>query len=185
MCPERALLSPYVDGELDLRKAQRVEAHVAGCDSCRRRLRAYQRVSHALLESHEPDVHAARDLVWRRLDLVLQSARRQASFWTRGVRVSAPVAVAAMVGVTLLITSVALWARINDTRSELANLDAADTAHVAVSAATEPWPTRSEIVIQLPAESQFLQLGTPAILREAELAQVAGLELAPGDVESR
>lgn len=186
MCPERALLSSYVDGELDLRKARRVEAHVAGCDGCRQRLRAYQRVSHALLESHEPDVHAARDRVWRRLDLVLQATRSQASFWTRGVQVTAPVAVAAMVGVTLLITSVALWAtRINDTRSELAHLEAAGVARVTGPAAIDPWPTRSEIVIQLPAEPQFLQLGTPAILREAELAQVAGLELAPGDAERR
>ena len=185
MCPERALLSPYVDNELDPRKARRVEAHVAGCDGCRQRLRAYQRVSHALLESNEPDVHAAGDRVWRRLDLALQAARRQASFWTRGVQVSAPVAVAAMVGVTLLITSVALWARINDTRSELANLDAAGVSPVIGSAVIEAGPTRGAIVIQLPAESQFLQLGTPAILREAELAQVAGLKLAPGDAEAR
>lgn len=185
MCPERALLSPYVDSELDPRNARRVEAHVAGCDGCRRRLRAYQRVSHALLESHEPDVHAARDRVWRRLDLVLQTARRQASFWTQGVQVTAPVAVAAMVGITLLITSVALWARINDTRSDLAGIEAAGVSRVTDAAAIEPWPTRGEIVIQLPDESQFLQLGTPAILREAELAQVAGLELAPGDAESR
>ena len=77
MCPERALLSVYVDSELDLRKAQRVETHVAACDSCRRHLRAYQRVSHALLESHEPDVNAAGDRVWRRLDLVLQSVRAE------------------------------------------------------------------------------------------------------------
>ena len=182
MCPERALLSPYVDSELDPRKARRVEAHVAGCDSCRQRLRAYQRVSHALLESHEPDVHAAGDRVWRRLDLVLQSARRQASFWTRGVQVTAPVAVAVVLGVTLLITSVALWARINDTRS---GLDAAGVSRVTGEAEIEPWPARGEIVIQLPAESQFLQLGTPTILREAELAQVAGLDLAPGDAGSR
>ena len=185
MCPERALLSPYVDSELDLRRAQRVEAHVAGCESCRQRLRAYQRVSHALLESQEPDVHAAGGRVWRRLELVLPVARRPASFWTRGVQVTAPVAVAAMVGVTLLITSVALWARINDTRSGLANLDAAGGSRVAGPAAIEPWPSRGAIVIELPAEPQFLQLGAPAILREAELAQVAGLELAPGDSGSR
>lgn len=185
MCPERALLSPYVDSELDPRKARRVEAHVAACESCRQRLRAYQRVSHALLESNEPDVHAAGDRVWRRLDLALQATRRQASFWTRGVQVSAPVAVAAMVGVTLLITSVALWARINDTRNGLANLDASGVSRVTGPAAVEPWPARGAIVIQLPAESQFLQLGTPAILREAELAQVAGLELTPGDAASR
>lgn len=168
MCPERALLSPYVDNEVDARRAQRIETHVAQCRACRRRLRAYQRVSHTLLESREPDIAASADRVWRRLDLARRAAWRQASFWTRGVRVSAPVAVAAMVGVTLLITSVALWARIGDSRSELANL-AAGGAHRAAGVA-EPRPPQGAIVIRLPAESQFLQLGRPAILREAELA---------------
>lgn len=167
MCPERALLSPYVDHEVEARAAQRIEAHVAQCRACRRRLRAYQRVSHALLESGEPDVAAAADRVWRRLDLARQAAWRQASFWTRGVRVSAPAAVAAMVGVTLLITTVALWARIGDSRSELANL-AGGVDRAAGLAEARPAP--AEIVIRLPAESQFLQLGQPAILREAELA---------------
>ena len=185
MCPERVLLSPYVDNELDPRKVRRVEVHVEGCDTCRRHLRAYQRTSHALLESHEPDVNAAGDRVWRRLDLARQAARRRASFWTRGVQVSAPVAVAAMVGVTLLITTVALWARINDSRGELANLGARAIHGASSLVEAEQWPERGAIVIQLPAESQFLQLGTPAILREAELAQVAELDLTTGDAGLR
>ena len=185
MCPERVLLSPYVDNELDSRKARRVEAHVEGCDTCRQNLRAYQHVSHSLLESHEPDVNAAGDRIWRRLDLARQAARGRASFWTRGVQVSAPAAVAAIVGVTLLITTVALWARINDSRSELANLGTT-VVHGATSPTTaEQWPARSAIVIELPAESQFLQLGTPAILREAELAQVTELDVATRDAGLR
>lgn len=170
MCPERALLSPYVDNEVDAPAARRVEAHVAGCGPCRRRLRAYQRVCNALLESREPDVLAAGDRVWRRLDLARQAVRRRASFWTRGVRVSAPAAVAALVGVTLLITSVALWARINDARGEAANLTAAGEQRAASGA----------IVIRLPEEPQFFQLGQPAILREAEVAQGAGVTPAAG-----
>ena len=185
MCPERVLLSPYVDNELEVRKAHRVEAHVAECTTCHRRLRAYQRVSRALLESHEPDVNAAGDRVWRRLDLARQAARRQASFWTRGVQVSAPVAVAALVGVTLLITTVALWARINDSRSQSANLGPTAVSRSASLVETEPWPAQGAIVIQLPAESQFLQLGTPAILREAELPQFAELDLTTGAATPR
>lgn len=168
MCPERALLSPYVDNEVDAPTARRIEAHVAECGGCRRRLRAYQRVCHALLESREPDVHAAGDRVWRRLELARRAALRRPSFWTRGVQVPAPAAVAAVVGVTLLITTVALWARIGDSAPAAARL-----------AAPEPRPAAA-IVIQLPAESQFLQLGRPAILREAELEQAAE-SAAPGD----
>ena len=111
MCPERALLSPYVDNEIGPAGARRVELHVAECRSCREQLRAYQTVSHALLESREPDVSAAGDRIWRRLDTMRGALRGQASFWTRGVRVPAPVAVALMAGVTLFLTSVAMWSR--------------------------------------------------------------------------
>lgn len=174
MCPESALLSSYVDNELGPGAARRVERHVGECRSCRELLRAYQAVSHTLLESREPDVSAAGDRIWRRLDSVRGALRRQASFWTRGVRVPAPVAVALMAGVTLIITSMAMWTRVNDARLELPAFApaAAGTAPVsAVATGAQPvqWLEQGAIVIQLPEEPQFIQRGKPTILREAEL----------------
>jgi anti-sigma factor RsiW len=173
MCPDGALLSSYVDHEIDPGAARRVEHHIAECRSCREQLRAYQTVSHALLESHEPDVSAAGDRIWRRLDMMRSALRRKASFWTRGVRVPAPVAVALATVVTLVITSVAMWARVNDTRFEVPALAAAAVGTAAVSAvsgAGQPatWLEQGAIVIQLPDEPQFIQRGKPAILRETE-----------------
>ena len=175
MCPESTLLSSYVDNEIDPGGARRVERHVGECRACRELLRAYQAVSHTLLESREPDVSAAGDRIWRRLESVGSALRRQASFWTRGVRVPAPVAVALMAGVTLIITSVAMWARGSDARLELPAFGAAtvSTAAVgAVAAGARPvqWLEQGAIVIQLPQEPQFIQRGKPTILREAELS---------------
>ena len=173
MCPEGALLSSYVDNEVGSGGVRRVELHVAECRACREQLRAYQTVSHALLESREPDVSAAGDRIWRRLDTVRGALRRQASFWTHGVRVPAPVAVALMAGVTLLITSVAMWARANDARFEVPTLGAAAVGAAAVGAQPVPWLEQGAIVIQLPAEPQFIQRGMPTILREAEFSDVS------------
>ena len=172
MCPEEALLSSYVDNEIGPAGARRVERHVAECRACREQLRSYQAVSHTLLESHEPDVSAAGDRIWRRLDTMSSALRRKASFWTRGVRVPAALAVALVTGVALFITSVAMWARVNDTRFEVPALAAAGTAAVgAVAGAVQPvsWLEQGAIVIQLPDEPQFIQRGKPTILREAEL----------------
>ena len=184
MCLERAMLSAYVDNELDGGRAQRMEAHLATCPACREQLRSYQTVSHALLESREPDVTAAGDRIWRRLETVRGALARRASFWTRGVRVPAPVAVAAMAGMTLLITTVAMWARVNDARvgppplTTLAPLGSSATSTVTESLAVStreglPWLEQGAIVIQLPEEPQFIQHGLPTILREAELPAVA------------
>ena len=176
MCPEGALLSSYVDNEVGPGGVRRVERHVAECRSCREQLRGYQTVSHALLESREPDVSAAGDRIWRRLDTVRGAFRRQASFWTRGVRVPAPLAVALMAGATLLIASVAMWARVNDARFEVPAVTAAATgttvAAGTVAAGVQPvqWLEQGAIVIQLPTEPQFIQRGMPTILREGELS---------------
>ena len=129
----------------------------------------------------QPDVSAAGDRIWRRLDSVRSALRRQASFWTRGVRVPAPVAVALMAGVTLIVTSVAMWTRVNDARLELPAFGAApvSTAPIsavnAVAAGAQPvrWLEQGAIVIQLPEEPQFIQRGKPTILREAELSAAA------------
>ena len=75
MCPESTLLSSYVDNEVDPGSARLVERHVRECHACRELLRAYQRVSHTLLESREPDVSAAGDRIWRRLDSVRSALR--------------------------------------------------------------------------------------------------------------
>ena len=172
MCPESALLSSYVDNEVGAGGARSVELHVAECRACREQLRAYQTVSHALLESREPDVSAAGDRIWRRLDTVRSALRGQASFWTYGVRVPAPVAVALMAGVTLLITSVAMWARANE-RFEMPTLGAAAVGAAPVGAQSLPWLEQGAIVIQLPEEPQFIQRGMPTILREAEFSEVS------------
>ena len=175
MCPESSLLSSYVDNEIAPDDARRVERHVDECRACRELLRAYQAVSHTLLESREPDVSAAGDRIWRRLDSVRGVLRRQASFWTRGVRLPAPVAVALMAGVTLIITSVAIWARVNDPRLELPAFVAATAGSATVSAVASgarpvQWLEQGAIVIQLPDEPQFIQRGKPTILREAEFS---------------
>ena len=174
MCPESSLLSSYVDNEIGAAEARCVERHVAECRPCREQLRAYQTVSHALLESREPDVSAAGDRIWRRLDMVGSALRRQASFWTRGVRVPAPVAVALMAGVTLIITSVAMWARVNDTLPVFDSAaERAPVGAIAVAAQPVSWLEQGAIVIQLPTESQFTQRGMPTILREAEFSEVS------------
>lgn len=174
MCPESSLLCSYVDNEIAPDDARRVERHVGECGACRELLRAYQAVSHTLLESREPDVSAAGDRIWRRLDSVRSALRRRASFWTRGVRLPAPVAVALMAGVTLIVTSVAIWARVNDPRLELPAFaaTAGSAAVSAVASGVQPvqWLEQGAIVIQLPDEPQFTQRGKPTILREAEFS---------------
>ena len=89
------------------------------------------------------------------------------------MRVPAPVAAAAVVVIALLATSAALWARFGDSRAELvplaSNSSVMQLAPTFAGLGPLTVPTDNTIVIELPADSQFLQFGSPAILREEEL----------------
>ena len=50
MCPDDPVLSSFHDHELPPGSAERIEAHLAGCEHCRTRLRRFQSVSHRLIE---------------------------------------------------------------------------------------------------------------------------------------
>src|SRR3990170_754569 len=53
----RESLSPYIDGEMEVSAAERLEAHLAGCEGCRlelRQLRATAAVLHDLPEVQVP-----------------------------------------------------------------------------------------------------------------------------------
>ena len=80
-----------------------------------------------------------------------------------------------MAGVTLLITSVAMWTRANESRFEVPAFGAAGVSAtpVAAGAGALPWLEQGAIVIELPDEPQFIQRGMPTILREAEFSEVS------------
>lgn len=65
-----ALLSPYLDGELDADARRRVEAHVAGCDACRATLEEWRRADLAL-RSKRP---VRSDVEWERLAQRVETA---------------------------------------------------------------------------------------------------------------
>ena len=96
MCPDDPVLSSFHDHELPPGSAERIEAHLAGCEHCRTRLRRFQSVSHRLIECEEPDVEEAAIRVWRRLDAQAPASagRRRGSLRLPIAAASAALAVA-------------------------------------------------------------------------------------------
>ncbi len=59
MCPDKSLLSAFYDGELASGQRDRVESHLAVCESCRRTYEGFTRLSTMLHEHSEPEVHSS------------------------------------------------------------------------------------------------------------------------------
>ncbi len=190
MCPEDDIISAYLDGELDSSVSARVEEHIADCPRCKEKLRAFQRISHILLEDESPDYLASMEKVKRRIQISQLASEGKAgrgieknSWWHRKVEFPLPLAIAAMVliiflgfmvffkmpssnGVRMMrikkepsgVTEVQVSAPIEDLEALLKTMDNSDF--------------KKEVIIQLPPKSQFLMVGEPRIMREAEFTRI-------------
>jgi len=67
MCPERQIISVYVDGELPSPWREKMEAHLESCEECRIALAKYRNLNGCMLELPAKTVEAARERVWEKL----------------------------------------------------------------------------------------------------------------------
>ncbi len=102
MCPDREILSAYLDGEVEPPWDRGIEVHLLGCDSCRVRLARLEETRRLLAVDPLPDIQAPMERVRR--SLLAQSVRRPAvlPFWKRSLAVPAPLAATAVALVLLL-----------------------------------------------------------------------------------
>jgi predicted anti-sigma-YlaC factor YlaD len=106
MCPDREILSAYLDGEIGAPWNRAIAEHVASCDACRE---IYGR-----LEQTRRALHGEGALEWKapmervRREILSHAARAPLSVWRRAVAVPLPVAVLAAVLLLTLGVSLAL-----------------------------------------------------------------------------
>jgi hypothetical protein len=115
-CPDRQILSVYLDGELPSPWKEKMEAHLGECPQCREKLEAFQGISRALEGSGAARAaEAARERVWA---AITQNGlpgnpaiRRHPSLWRRTVSVPLPAAALAAAAAVFIIVFAAAWTR--------------------------------------------------------------------------
>jgi len=177
MCPDRELLSAWVDGEVPSPWRDTIERHIDACASCAETAASMRRTRDLFAsDASRIDAEAARLRVEQRLGFA--SARlsaRPASFWTRRYAVPVPVAAAAALVLALLGLALADSGRRN---AELRM--AVQRAFEATPVATSGMGIESiidyiskqnaavNINITLPSDAFGGAAGEPFIVREAE-----------------
>jgi anti-sigma factor RsiW len=125
MCPDRQVLSLYLDGELPSPWKEKMESHLAQCPQCREWLESCRLISTSLAGAGTVPEHVelarvesahikdAQERVWRNLEARERlgsrsgTVRRSASVWRRTISIPLPAAAAA--AAVLVITMGVLW----------------------------------------------------------------------------
>ena len=67
MCPDRQIISLYLDGELPSPWKGKLETHLSDCPKCRAALAGYRNLGQSLRDLPEETVKAAQERVWKKI----------------------------------------------------------------------------------------------------------------------
>lgn len=111
ICPDKIVISEYVDGQLPSPWKEKLEQHIAECPKCNAELEKYKKLG-AILK--QPGIEETRDfdydLSFKKLDAKLHDVKKHGSrteevkthFWHKTIRLPAPMLVAAVLVVLFL-----------------------------------------------------------------------------------
>jgi hypothetical protein len=189
MCPDRQILSLYVDCELPSPWKEKLETHLDSCGDCRKKINKYKTLSSILKSGGDDALTEAKDRVWARMasatalrGLKAESSPlrgREIRLWKR--RISIPLPAAAAAAVIFVAAAIFVLAGIGS--------PAAGTAQNALLAGSpqEEVPGMTAfsdmdgvmqylssqdmgnyMIIKLPESRNFLSTGEPTLLRAAD-----------------
>ena len=182
MCPDREIISAYLDGEIDAPWERAVAEHVAGCASCRS---LYERLAETrrVLRADQPaDWQAPMERVRAQLAQGASRRSREAALWAR--RVAIPFPIAALVAALLLFFGITLAVTQLRPRFGLVRITKAPAGgtEIQISAPISELETllksvgaedaTREDVILLPKNVRLLPVGEPRMGKAAEFPKV-------------
>ena len=196
MCPDRQIISLYLDGELPSPWKEKMTSHLETCPECRAALAVYYGLRER--SPNEERVLAAQERVWKKLTAPpLAAARenpvkqpsqryRRQNIWNRSFTVPLPAAVAAAVVIIIAMFAIlGLGGRnggngIQDTMAVIPNymqVVGNEQGMVPMTDMTSVLQYLSSMdngefmVIRLPESKNFIRAGEPAFINAADYSR--------------
>ncbi|MDR1972487.1 MAG: zf-HC2 domain-containing protein [Treponema sp.] len=184
MCPDRQILSVYLDGELPSPWKEKMESHLSSCARCRETIETWERISSGLREGEGP---GPGERVWERICGRIEAADTLAgspALWRR--RVSLPLPAAAALGaaaaVLLFVSSSLLLKPAGPALIPDSAISVLETAGIdmelknigpfsdvsGVLQYLESTDSNDIVIIRLPESRSFQTSGEPKIIRAAD-----------------
>jgi anti-sigma factor RsiW len=183
MCPDRQILSAWLDGEIDAPWDRELEDHVGSCADCQARVERLESVRRSLLEAPVPDWRPAMERVRSSLVSRGLASERAVPVWRRRVALPLPLAVAAVALVMVLAGALTVsvirssFGMVRITRQGYGGTEIRIAAPVsdleALLQSIDKDTGSPEGVIVLPKNVRLVPVGEPRMGKEAEFPRRA------------
>ena len=170
MCPDDAVLSSLLEGDLSPGHEEQVRAHVAACSVCRERLEKNRQALTLLESAAEPDLLTRQDYILSRIHA--SSRIDRFGFLKRKLALPVPAVAALAFLVMVLAGGVAFFSRHSKPVPEIAarsnstmmTIDADDIALIKKLLEGDDLPI--EVNMALPRQDEIIIIGEPEIVTE-------------------
>jgi hypothetical protein len=188
MCPDRQILSLYLDGELPSPWKEKMAAHLETCADCRAHLETYCGFSMDTLR--DDAIEAAKDRVWSKLtEAAPVIPQKERSLWSRNLTLPLPAAAAVFI-IIALFAILSLRPRPESRAPEAVMASGIDTDVFGIVPASDMngvlqylsnQDSSDFVIIRLPESRSFSSFGEPTLLKAADYTGSPS----PGRVPSR
>ena len=186
MCPDRQIISLYVDRELPSPWDEKMETHLKSCEKCRSALARYRNIANYLEDDAEKTLTEAQERVWQKItapSLVIYKEPRK-TIWSRNITLPLPAAAAAMVFIAVLafvgvkaLYQPAVNTAILSDQAAAGGIGLNDTGMVNIQdmAGVLQYLSSQDngdfMVIRLPESRTFTRIGEPALINAADYSR--------------
>jgi len=187
MCPDDALLSAFVDGEVPPPWKERMESHVAGCAACARKvsgMRALGTELRSLETGTEAAIlAAAKARIGASIDFGMSArpsgrslAERILDFWSRRVALPMPALAAGLLAIVffagLTFGIITPFAKASRLMASASTVISPNSATLEMMAQYMKQSSVQPVMIEMPKESEFSQLGNPVVMTSFDAADL-------------
>ncbi|MCL2294120.1 MAG: zf-HC2 domain-containing protein [Spirochaetes bacterium] len=173
MCPDKEILSAFIDNELDGEFKKIVENHVNSCKKCSLEIESINSLR-TLLYDELPlsQIKDAEEKIWHKIAPVVQKSKpKKVSIWN--MKIAIPVPVAAAAAVIFVSAVISLYSisfnRINDNYSEPRfSFSDSITFYREEDFSLFQAAQVIDVDLTLPESTIFVMRGTPSLIREAD-----------------
>ena len=182
MCPDREILSAYLDGEIGAPWNKAIAEHVASCAKCHEQFARLERTRRILLEEPLRDWEKPMGKVRRAIISRIPPVQEVAPVWRR--RVVVPLPVAAFAAILVLSLGIALAVSLGRTNIGFVRITKAPAGGTeyqfavpadkveALLKSVGGADSSAESVMTLPKHVRLIPVGEPRIGKEAEFPRI-------------
>lgn len=182
MCPDKQVLSAYVDGEVSGKYEQIILDHCNDCEECTETLHFYRSLKENLVQISTPDIPLSQARVYDRIKAEIREEEKHRQkifslrdFWRESISLPAPMVAFSTILFFVLLGGFIVSLNISKTTG-IASLGPSTPSRVEIDAGSleelskyfEAESISIQIKMKLPEDSHFEIVGEPQFLREAD-----------------